>query len=1257
MDAPADAQAAVSVLDQDARNFAEEVEPFGSRSTHLQKTRLEQLIAQFRRRQISSHRSSVHILQRQLITLIHQTLLLLLIVGLISPTKAAFIDFQNCLPQNALNSHPLTLQFQPNYTDAVFDTADPNHNVKVTIYGNVSGQSYDGQLPSFNDPNFTNPDYTNNKIADLYNNSDNGRPGETTLIPTFKVLTYTPQSPPPLAFCNQTRNGTHCPIAPVNDTIFEQWWLLPSFGFEYSMGSSFRFATLDTTFTINSGQPGVGNSLNVIGCISANITPDLGPSLRGMLRYLPMAILIVVAISTVSAAVFSPWGTSDPFKWTSNYGRDEDLLRLVTPGFGDCLQYIQFIFLSGAISLNYPGYFRPVVSNVNWSALMFNESFVSHGPGIQNPVDGIYVTRFGTQNGLDLNSPSNYGMSLLRQLTGMSADEDIWSGMVIWTLVIIGIVIVCCQSGFITRFVLRALADRPEEDLRSKNWPFTAGCLVRVVCNYFLLPIVALSMFQLVIAGRNHPIAGQSNPSTPVGIIVAAVILLVAILAFAGWILRIIFAAKPRSLLFDDLPTVLLYGPLYNTYSDDAAPFALIPALLTFVRAVAIGAVQPSGIAQIVILAICEVVLILTLQAFRPFRKQTSMNLYHTFFSVARLTVVLLSVSFTPSLGVTEPAKGWVGYIILFLHAVVLVFGFFLNSLQTLIEVIARYTGAGADEQTGAATRGAFVKVFGMRQLSRRARRPGFRHSMTSDAAILTDDQDAIDNKSAGFGGRSRSLSASSAILLNQRTPDRMSTHLDRTDTGSAEADHSTEYNAFSFLPDSDPAGSSRRPDLSLRTNEGQVFYRQPRPRRPTGDMMTPGARSRGSWASGEWINKVSAEGQGDQAYNRNSTSNQLSTSPEGNNKVAPAPAYMRQREGSDPVLNNDRNPRRSNVDYAVREVDFYYGMQRGPALNAQPTRKLKTGPADPVGPASSAAGWFRGFFGGNRKESGKGFEVVRSSRVPPQRFTDEEQPENFQEPYHDNPQSPPDHSTVIPGQRTRSNDADRHQTPGDRSDRGFDEDESAPSPINSDDEAYDGAESRPSRVSDLAPSLGPLDVGSSIHLPSRFNSNATKQPSRHPSGRDNGSIAPTVPYKSSRRGSQSEDQLFDPHHLSTVPDIPERHSYSHGRNVSQSQAGRVPFTTPLSPMSGRGSLGAESALDIDTMASNGREPPESSIGVALSAPLEDARHPSVGYVNQYRASDSITQGSADLNLREGTSAEFVSDSRKGSRPDRDVLR
>lgn len=426
-----------------------------------------------------------------------------------------------------------------------------------------------------------------------------------------------------------------------------------------------------------------------IACVSVSITPGLGDTISNILTYVPLVVLILVAVATACAAVFSPWGSMDIFRWTSNYGRDADLLRLVTPGFGDCLQYIQFAVLAGSLSLNYPGFYQPVVSKVGWSALMFNQSFISHGGGARSLTDGVY-----TVNG-------TYGLDRMSQYVGMTADKDIWAGMAVWLLAILAAFVALIQIGFLGRWGYRHISHTQQEDLRAKNIPFTVGNLIRIVFNYFLLPIVAFSTYQLVIASR--------SPSGTVGL---AAILLFACVGFAAWLLWLIASTRPRSYLFDDLPTVLLYGPLYNTYSDNAATFALVPVMLMFIRGIAIGGVQHSGIAQLVLLAICEVILILTLNAFRPFHSPTSMNAFHTFFAVVRLLSILLSVAFVPSLGVGDAPRGWIGYVILLMHAIVLVFGFFLNAFQTLIEVIARIAGAGGEEGVGGgAARGGLAKV------------------------------------------------------------------------------------------------------------------------------------------------------------------------------------------------------------------------------------------------------------------------------------------------------------------------------------------------------------------------------------------------------------------------------------------------------------------------------------------------------------------------------------------------------------------
>lgn len=436
------------------------------------------------------------------------------------------------------------------------------------------------------------------------------------------------------------------------------------------------------TLRVRSGDA----SATDLACISATITPDLGSTLRGLVAFFPLLILVFIAVANILAATYSPWGSPDVFRWTSNYGRDEDLLRLVTPGFADCLQYIQFVTLTGALSLAYPGFYQPIVAQGAWSALMFNQSFVSAERGTNPVTDGVY-----TVNG-------TYGLDRYRQYVGLTADQDIWPGMVVWLLVILAAVTALTQLALGTRWLYHKLASVPEEDLRSKNMPFTVGNIIRIIFNFLLLPIVSLSMFQLVIAAQS-----------PAYSVALAVVLILVLLGFALWMIRLIVTTRPRAYLFDDLPTVLLYGPVYNTYSDDAAPFALVPMFITLIRGIAIGALQLAGIAQIVVLAICEVVLVLTLTAFQPYPPPTSMNLYQGLFAVVRFLVLLLSVTFVPALGVSEQTRGWIGYAILLLHAIVLVFGFFLNALQTMLEVFARLAGAGGAD--GGATRGGLTKA------------------------------------------------------------------------------------------------------------------------------------------------------------------------------------------------------------------------------------------------------------------------------------------------------------------------------------------------------------------------------------------------------------------------------------------------------------------------------------------------------------------------------------------------------------------
>ncbi|KAK5238261.1 hypothetical protein LTR47_000003 [Exophiala xenobiotica] len=1104
------------------------------------------------------------------------TILLLLSFLWISSTEAAFVEFHNCLDKSIVNSSPRLLQFVPLNVSAIFNTTSGLHNLNVTIYGNVSGKATAQPYPAPDDPSWSNPNDTFGKIPDVSETNNK----YTTLFTRFNLLSYTPWEDQPRRFCTSVMNGD-CPLAPAfyaNSSDLDE---LPAFSVAHDMQSSYAFTSIEATLRVQSGDA----NGEYYSCVAATITPDLGGYLKGILRYLPLVVLIVVGIATIAAAIMSPWGSADLFNWSSNFGRDEDLLRLVTPGFGDCLQYIQFVVLTGSLSLNYPGFYQPAVSRVSWSALMFNESFVSGGNGTQSLVDGVYEYRTGTK----------YGLNRMSQLVGMSSDRDIWADMIVWLVVIVAAAIILTQLGFAARWVYRQIANEPAEDLRSKNGPFTIGNVIRIALNYFILPWIALSFYQLLIATRG-----------PAYSVALAAVSLVVVVLFAVRLMLLFAQTRPRSFLFDDLLTVLAYGPLYNTYCDDAATFAMIPLLVNFLRGIAIGAVQPSGVAQVVLLAISEIVLILTINAFRPFPSATSMNIYHTCFAVIRLITILLSIAFIPSLGVEASTRGWIGYAILIIHACTLVFGFFLNAVQTLIEVIARLAGAGGrDRDTGAVPRGGLSKVFGMRQLSRRLPRradANSRHSMASNAAMLT----PMENEQKQLQmakTRSRSVSAASGQLLDSgRSSHRLSSNLDGP-VGQATPGRSSRASRRLTNRLSGTGSLGGIVGLHHKTETKDPYYRPPR--RNTIDPLAE--NNIGA------IPIVAGEGSKDVKPDERALDDDAG-------EGASTPLRQEDEPYEDVAIDTPR----SKTDYAVREVDFYYGV-RGAALSSG-TRKLKTGPADPTGPVSTARGWFTGLLGGKTKEKTKGFEVVRSARAPPPGlFPPVSEPEVHPvEPYHDEQQNVEDGRPHHTGPRIASPPPQRQSL--------YDDDRSV---IESDDE--EDEEPIP-RVAAQPPSLPLVESVGGIELPSRIGSEASrKSRSNRPPPTDIPDVpaVPALPRKSSRRQSGSDtgsrtrmSQMFPP------TKFPDHKGY--GQNLS---ASRIPFsnTQASAPRNNnkRYSTGAESTTSSVT-----REPDEnvpaqtsyitqlrhsaSALDPAHGADIRNDRPSTMGFVQQHRASDHI---------------------------------
>ena len=146
-------------------------------------------------------------------------LALLTVLVLVSQASAAYINFENCLDPNIVNSNPKELQFVPLFVWATFNTSSASHNLNVTVYGNVAGIATQQEYPKWNDSQWLNPNDTVGKIPDVAGPADDQK--YTTFQTSFHVLDYTPYNPDATRFCNSSALSP-CPLTPVfNVTVNE----------------------------------------------------------------------------------------------------------------------------------------------------------------------------------------------------------------------------------------------------------------------------------------------------------------------------------------------------------------------------------------------------------------------------------------------------------------------------------------------------------------------------------------------------------------------------------------------------------------------------------------------------------------------------------------------------------------------------------------------------------------------------------------------------------------------------------------------------------------------------------------------------------------------------------------------------------------------------------------------------------------------------------------------------------------------------
>lgn len=379
------------------------------------------------------------------------------------------------------------------------------------------------------------------------------------------------------------------------------------------------------------------------GCMQANVTPELSPPIKAALRFTPSCILIFVLCVGVVRSV------------RDSSASTEDAPQPLLPGFADCLQYLQFIFLTGGLSIFYPGFYQPAVSRLGWTSL-FADGLITHGFTYHGINDGIYEIN-GTYGG-------TFGLELMTQIVGAPMTMDTWLNMVILIVFIAFVSAVCLE-------VYRLLKRPPNSDTGLRR---TFVRTLHIILSYFMLPLIALSFYQI-----------DCVSYLPAYHISLAFLLIGAIIMAFAWLLLQIPTRSLGVLIFDNRNRYRQL-PASDTSGKKHKSFVVALFVLVFIRGVAIGGLQISGLAQLAVLGACELILLACNVQFQAY----SLFSIGTVSAVARLTSLANMVAFVPGVA-SDNARSAIGYINLSIHMCVLILGFFAPAVIDLGKALTEW--------------------------------------------------------------------------------------------------------------------------------------------------------------------------------------------------------------------------------------------------------------------------------------------------------------------------------------------------------------------------------------------------------------------------------------------------------------------------------------------------------------------------------------------------------------------------------------
>lgn len=212
------------------------------------------------------------------------------------------------------------------------------------------------------------------------------------------------------------------------------------------------------------------------------------------------------------------------------------------------------------------------------------------------------------------------------------------------------------------------------------------GNMLRV-WSLLYTPLALTAMYQLTISG---------DVALTIGSAASLLVISVGATIFFTWrILR----GSSEQLLFDDLGTLLKYGPLYNTLAQEGTLFFLVTLLVRFLWGLAVAMLPSYGVAQVAVLLVIELGYTLVIGVKWPFSESTD-NKFHLFLGIIRIVITGLLVGYIHEVEGSPEIRELLAYIQMSLHLAVFIVMFAL-SLWNLIQVCMFWHARHSDTWKG----------------------------------------------------------------------------------------------------------------------------------------------------------------------------------------------------------------------------------------------------------------------------------------------------------------------------------------------------------------------------------------------------------------------------------------------------------------------------------------------------------------------------------------------------------------------------